>query len=400
MNFPEIIKTSIFTVLSQVFGKNQHADQALRLVLRANRTLERQERRHIAETSYDIIRKWRWLWVCLDQEPNLAPPALENLLNTYFLLQDGGASHRSLSTEDKKILARAEKLQKIRKLRESMPDWLDELGEKELGERWDSVLHALNEKPSVVLRVNTLKTSRNKLAIALNKQHIGFSCVPWAKDALVLLNHANVFEWHAFYDGHFEMQDAASQMVAEMARVEPGMRVVDSCAGAGGKTLHLAALMKNKGKIIAMDTNEDRLLELRRRAARAGADIVETRAIVSSQTIKRLKKSAHRVIVDAPCSGLGSLKRNPDIKWRLRPGNLTRLSEQQQKILSSNCRMVQVHGLFVYAVCSVLPSEGEKQIESFLQDHLEKFRLIEERRFWPDIDGFDGFYVAVMERAG
>jgi len=400
MNIPETIKTAIFTVLSQVFGNNQRADEALRHVLRANRSLAQTERGRIAEASYDIIRKWRWLWACLDQQPNLSSPVLEKLLNTYFLLQDGSASRRSLSSEDKKILARAEKLQNIRRLRESLPDWLDELGEKELGERWDAVLHALNEKPSVVLRVNTLKTTKDKLALALNKQHIGFSSVPWAKDALVLHNHANVFEWYTFYDGHFERQDAASQMVAELARAEPGMRVVDACAGAGGKTLHLAALMQNRGRIIAMDVNEKKLLDLRRRAARAGADIVETRAIVSSQTIKRLKKTAHRVIVDAPCSGLGSLKRNPDIKWRLQPQQLERLLSQQHQILSSNSRMVQVGGLFVYAVCSVLPSEGEKQIESFLQDRSQEFRLIEERRFWPDVDGFDGFYIAVMERTG
>ncbi len=379
---------------------NSRADKSLKNVFRSNNRLSKQERAIVAETSYDIIRRWRWLWACLDQEPSLQPSALERVLRAHSLLQNEEISLAWLSPEDKEILARAKKLHEIRKLRESVPDWLDELGEKELGQCWDSVLHALNEKPSLVLRANTLKTSRDELALLLKEQGIETSCVPWAKDALVLSKYVNAFRLQAYHDGFFEVQDAASQRVAEMARVRPGMRVVDACAGAGGKTLHLAALMQNRGRIIAMDTNEGKLLELRKRATREGIDIIETRVIISSKTIKRLKNAADRVIADAPCSGLGSLRRNPDVKWRLQPEQMTRLLALQHQILMSNSCMLQPGGLLLYAVCSVLPSEGEKQIESFLLERSTKFRLVEEKRFWPEIDGFDGFYVAVMERIG
>src|SRR6185295_11565047 len=189
-----------------------------------------------------------------------------------------------------KILANIQKLESVRALRESIPDWLDELGEKELGESWDKELHALNEQARVVLRVNTLKASRYVLQQALKQSEIEAETLPQCADALILQKRVNIFQQPVFKQGWFEVQDASSQLVAPFLDVHPGMRVIDACAGAGGKTLHLASLMQNKGQLIALDTEGWKLQELRHRMRRAGAGVIETRTIDSTKVIKRLQE--------------------------------------------------------------------------------------------------------------
>ncbi|MEY4930912.1 MAG: hypothetical protein RI909_1636, partial [Bacteroidota bacterium] len=190
---------------------------------------------------------------------------------------------------------------------------------------------------------------------------------------------------------------AGSQAIAPFLRVEQGQRVVDACAGGGGKTLHLAALMNNKGRIIAMDTEEWKLDELKKRARRAGVDNIEPRAIESSKTIKRLENSADRLLLDVPCSGLGVIKRNPDAKWKLTPEFIERVKELQQHILVDYSTMLKKDGLMVYSTCSLLPSENEKQVETFLESRKDKFELIEQKWLKPS-EGFDGFYMALIKR--
>jgi len=177
------------------------------------------------------------------------------------------------------------------------------------------------------------------------------------------------------------------------------MRVVDACAGGGGKTLHLAALMKNKGRIIAMDTEDWKLDELKKRARRAGAsDIIETRVIDSSKVIKRLENSADQLLLDVPCSGLGVLRRNPDAKWKLSADFIEKVKIQQLEILSQYSSMLKPGGVLVYSTCSIFPSENEKQVESFLQSEGGKFDLLEQKTLLPSA-GFDGFFMARMKKA-
>jgi 16S rRNA (cytosine967-C5)-methyltransferase len=176
------------------------------------------------------------------------------------------------------------------------------------------------------------------------------------------------------------------------------MRVVDGCAGAGGKSLHLAALMKNKGRIVALDTIEWKLKELRKRAARAGADTIETKVIEGAQTIKRLRETADRVLLDVPCSGLGVIRRNPDAKWKLHEEELTRLTALQADILERYSRMTRPGGKLVYATCSIFRSENEDQVRAFLQKYGEEWTLEEEFRLQPGDDGGDGFYAARLAR--
>jgi 16S rRNA (cytosine967-C5)-methyltransferase len=211
---------------------------------------------------------------------------------------------------------------------------------------------------------------------------------------LVLKERTNVFTSPHFKNGLFEIQDASSQLVADFVEVEGNMRVIDACAGAGGKTLHLAALMQNKGKIIAMDTEEWKLTELKKRARRGGANNIEIRLIDNNKAIKRLADSADRLLLDVPCSGLGVLKRNPDAKWKLDVDFINHIKETQQEILQNYVQMLRNGGQLIYATCSILPSESENQVEKFLESQNGAFELLDQQRISPAQTGFDGFYMA------
>ena len=218
-------------------------------------------------------------------------------------------------------------------------------------------------------------------------------------DALVLKERANVFLTDAFKEGLFEVQDASSQLVAAFLDVQPGMRVVDTCAGAGGKTLHMASLMENKGQLIAMDLYESKLKQLKLRAKRNGAFNIEYRIIDSTKVIKKLYEKADRVLIDAPCSGLGVLKRNPDAKWKLQPEFIDNIRKVQAEVLENYSKIVKPGGKLVYATCSVLPSENQEQVNKFLTTEIGKsFTFVKDSKVLASDSGFDGFYMALLER--
>jgi 16S rRNA (cytosine967-C5)-methyltransferase len=175
------------------------------------------------------------------------------------------------------------------------------------------------------------------------------------------------------------------------------MYVMDLCAGAGGKTLHLAALMRNQGEIKAFDVEENKLRELHRRSKRAKVSIIKTELITSTSTLEKHTKWADRLLVDAPCSGLGTLKRNPEIKWNLDEGQLIAYQETQRKLLSKAAPLIQPKGKLIYATCSILPSENENQIDWFIKENPE-FKLEEEIKISADSSKFDGFYMARLTR--
>ena len=204
-----------------------------------------------------------------------------------------------------------------------------------------------------------------------------------------------LFNKNSFQRGFFEIQDASSQLVAPFLKIDPGMKICDVCAGAGGKTLHLSALSKNKGQIIAMDIYKHKLVQLKKRAKRNSAFNIETKLIENSKSIKRLKGKVDRLLIDAPCSGLGVLRRNPDSKWKLQPDFLNKIKDTQLEILKKYSKLIKKNGKMVYATCSILPSENEYQIQSFLKSEEGKdFTLEEEKKISPLISGFDGFYMA------
>ena len=394
---------AIFAVLKDVFEKNVYADKAIEKVMKANKYWDVKERGFVSDISYDMVRNWRLLFISAGMEPNakLVDKNLWMIFGTYLVF-DGYTlpeSNYFKGLNEKKIVSQLQKFHKISKIRESVPDWLDELGEKELGKDWDKIIRSLNQKPTTILRVNTLKTNTKELQQLLEVEKItDTSSIIWSPDAIELKYPRNVFRTEAFHKGLFEVQDASSQMVSEFLNVQAGMRVVDACAGAGGKTLHLAALMKNKGRIIALDVKEKKLEELKKRASRADVRIVETRPIDSSKVIKRLKDSADRLLLDVPCSGLGVLRRNPDSKWKLNMEEIERVKTIQREILTNFSDITKVGGKMVYATCSILPSEGEEQVKWFLKLAGDKWNLVGEKRYSPEVYHADGFYMALLER--
>lgn len=386
---------AVVQVLESIFQENRHADKAIEKLLKQNPRWGSRDRRFIAETTYDIVRWYRLLGYLSD-----TPNDFWRLMGAWFLLNrsPGLPAWKEFDGLDAEIiLKKYEKAKQIRAVHESIPDWLDQIGENELGARWEKEIISLNEEAKVVLRANTLKNSREELQETLAGENIETEAVRDYPDAVILTQRQNVFSQPAFKEGLFEVQDAGSQAIAPFLNVEPGHRVIDACAGGGGKTLHLAALMQNRGRIIALDTESWKLEELKKRARRAGAsNIIETRLIESSKTIKRLENSADRVLLDVPCSGLGVLKRNPDAKWKLTSESIEKVRDTQQMILRDYSSMLKKDGLMVYSTCSILPSENEKQVERFLREQKE-FQLLKQRMIFPS-QGFDGFYMALIKK--
>jgi 16S rRNA (cytosine967-C5)-methyltransferase len=313
--FPNLVR-AVVAALQEIFDEGRYADKVIQYTLKSNPKWGSRDRAFIAENVYEIVRWYRWLYE-LDGRPPKNEADWWRLFGIRLLLEGhilpSWTEFQSLHPET--LLKRQDELQSIRKVRESIPDWLDALGEKELGEEWTPMLQALNEQAPVVLRVNRLKTSPEDLQEQLAASRILTESL--GADALVVTRRRNLFTTESFKKGLFEVQGYSSQQVAPYLNVEPGMRVIDACAGGGGKTLHLATLMENKGQIIALDTEAWKLKELKKRARRNGAHIVETRPIESTKVIKRLANSADRVLLDVPCSGLGVIRRNPDAKWKL-----------------------------------------------------------------------------------
>ncbi len=393
---------AVLNGLHQIFNEEKYADKVVAQVLKSDKRWGSRDRGFIAETSYEIVR-WKRLYAAIAevQEP-FHRDDLWRIFAVWATLRGYPLpSWKPLEgAPTRRIKGRFETLRKERKYRESVPDWLDELAVKSLGEKkWEKELEALNTMAPVVLRANSLKILPKLLRNALLEEKITTQFLSKYPNALVLDERTNVFSTDAFQKGLFEVQDAASQCVAPFTEAESGMRVIDACAGAGGKSLHIAAMMQNKGQLIALDIHQYKLRELKRRAKRAGAHNIETRLIDSTKVIKKLHQTADRVLLDAPCSGMGVLRRNPDAKWKLNQEFIERIVKEQQQILSQYAQMVKPGGKLVYVTCSILPQENEAQISAFLTTEIgQSFALEKENHFWPSVHGFDGFYMARLKR--
>jgi 16S rRNA (cytosine967-C5)-methyltransferase len=386
--------------LSMIFNDGEYAGKVVEKALKRDKRWGARDRKFVAETIYDITR-WKRLYneIAGTKEHY----SRENLWKMFAVW----ATLKGIELPDwkyfettpvRRIKGKFDELQSDRKIKESIPDWMDEVAVKELGEAvWTREIAAMNQKAEVILRVNTLKIDVSTLQKFLRKEEVDTEFVRDNPTALRLVERKNVFLTEAFKRGYFEVQDASSQLVAPFLQVEPGMRVIDTCAGAGGKTLHLAAIMENKGQIIALDIYGGKLAQLKKRAKRAGVHNVDMRVIDSTKVIKKLKDSADAVLIDAPCSGIGVLKRNPDSKWKLQPEFMDKIRDTQAEILDKYSQMVKPGGKLVYATCSILPSENENQVKTFLDSHKE-FKFVEDKKISPSKSGFDGFYMALLEK--
>ncbi|QWX85525.1 methyltransferase domain-containing protein [Cellulophaga sp. HaHaR_3_176] len=393
---------AVVDALNLIFNEGEYADKVVQKVLKFDKRWGARDRGFIAETTYEIVRYKRLYTEIAEVKAPFSRPNCFRLFAVWAVLRGIELPDwKQIETvPTRKIKGRFDELTKIRKFKESIPDWIDELGEKSLGDkRWTKEIHALNQQADVILRANTLKTTKEELRKILLENGVDCEPIKGYKDALKLVERGNVFRTDAFQNGFFEVQDASSQLVAEYLDVQPGQRVIDTCAGAGGKTLHIAALMENKGQLIAMDIYENKLKELKRRAKRNGAFNIEPRVIDSTKVIKKLTGKADRILIDAPCTGLGVLRRNPDAKWKLQPEFLEKIKATQQEILRSYSRMLKPEGKMVYATCSVLPQENNDQVKSFLaSEEGRDFRLVKENKVSAAESGYDGFYMALLEK--
>jgi 16S rRNA (cytosine967-C5)-methyltransferase len=388
-----ILLQAVVNALTTIFTDNKYADKVIEKTLKENPKFGGRDRRFIAETTYDIVRNYRLLSHLAGSETGFW-----EILGVYFIVRHlPMPEERDFKNLNEKIILDKYKAIKDQKIIESYPDWLWDLCENELGkEVWENEAKALNQQAEVVLRVNTLKTKKEILKQHLAEQEIEVDFLNGFNDALLLSHRQNLFQNPLFKLGLFELQDAGSQHISEFLGVEPGMRVIDACAGGGGKTLHIAALMQNKGRIISMDITQWKLDELKKRARRATASNVEPRLIEGTKTIKRLENTADRLLLDVPCSGTGVIKRNPDAKWKLNLDFIDRTKVIQQKILSEYSIMTKIGGQLVYSTCSVLPSENRKQVDEFLANN-PNFELLKDQTILPS-EGFDGFYMALIKR--
>jgi len=256
---------AVVDALNLIFNEGEYADKVVEKTLKHDKRWGSRDRGFIAETTYDIVR-WKRLYSEIAEVS--APYSRPNLFRLFAVwavlrgiqLPDWKQIEK---TPTRRIKGKFDELSKIRKYRESIPDWIEQLGLNSLGEElWTREIAALNKQAQVILRVNTLKTTKNNLRNILLEEGIETETIEGYPDALKLKERTNVFRTKAFAEGFFEVQDASSQKVGTFTKAEPGLRVIDACAGAGGKTLHLAALMKNKGQLIALDIYENKLKEL------------------------------------------------------------------------------------------------------------------------------------------
>ncbi|KNC66642.1 RsmB/NOP family class I SAM-dependent RNA methyltransferase [Pseudoalteromonas ardens] len=387
--------STLHTAFNGIFQQSLYADKVIQHHLHDNPHWRREDKAYFVTTLYDLVRFIRKLaYASNASEQDFWP-----VWQAFQLLNDkpipDWPEMRNLSKAE--LLTRLDTASQAIQL--SYPDWLDTLGSSQLGQQWPQVAEALNRAPGYYVRANTLKTSADALAGKLEREQISCEHISSAlPDALVIQAVDKLFKSSAFQSGECEMQDAGSQQIAPLLDVAPGMKVVDACAGAGGKSLHLAALMKNKGRLLSMDIHQHKLDTLKKRAKRAGCHMIETRAIKNNKTIKRLKDKFDRVLLDVPCSGTGVLRRNPDSKWHLSEQSISDLIALQADLLQRYSQMCRPGGKLVYATCSILPVENQQQVVQFL-DANPDWTLQQELSLLPGINSeFDGFYGAVLCR--
>ncbi len=404
-------------VLDEVLTMRFAADSVVSHWFRAHPSLGIRDRAEVAESVYDVLRNLRLY-------RQLAESGVGNAVRRL-------AIQGALSTMDpEKVkavldvgeLAWLERIAQIEPssmslpVRESLPDWLyDRI--KDFPEL-ESLAHSLNQHAALDIRVNPFKAERDEMLADLTRgnavRHAPVA-TPFSPWGIRLKGRPAMNKWHQFEHGLIEVQDEGSQLLALLVGPKRGEMVIDFCAGAGGKTLLLGALMRSTGRLYAFDVSATRLAKAKPRFARSGLSNVVPVAIdhENDQRVRRLAGKAHRVLVDAPCSGVGTLRRNPDLKWRQSAQSLEELVALQARILASASRCVAPGGRLVYATCSLLTEENENQAEKFLAEHPE-FELVDAApilaartplviegpylKLRPDVHGTDGFFAAVFER--
>jgi 16S rRNA (cytosine967-C5)-methyltransferase len=393
--------TGLIEILTRVFAYQEYSDKAIQAVFQSKKKWGAHDRAFVAENAYEIIRWNKRLRYALgvtteDYFKKEAIEIIPALVTAHtYLKYDYIPDLLNIKFDKQKVKDRWYNPPSP-DIEKSVSAWLWQKGYEQLGDRWGIELDSMNTLAPVYLRANSHLVSREELLKALHQEGIEARMVEGLPHAIQLEKRLNVFRIGAFHKGYFEVQDGGSQLIAPFLEVEPGMRVIDACAGAGGKTLHIGSLMENKGHIIAMDVSPAKLNELKHRARRLKLFNIETRLIDNKQ-IKRLAASADRLLLDVPCTGTGVIKRNPDAKWRINQNLLEDVLEKQKDILETYVRMLRKGGKLVYATCTLFPEENERQIEAFLSEN-NSFELEEMKYIYPSETNFDGFFMARLKK--
>ncbi|MCT7904682.1 Ribosomal RNA small subunit methyltransferase B [Candidatus Ornithobacterium hominis] len=386
-------------ILKAVFLENKYTDKEIEKCFKRNKQWGSRDRGFVAELIYECVR-WKRL-INYASGNSLEQKNYWKFIATWMIINDAEIpdldEFKSLRINREKVKKNFRDAHRNPAIEQSVSEELKALGLQQLPERFWKEIQVMNQPAPAILRTNTLVNSRSELIKKLKKENVEVKPLQKFPEALVLAEKENIFLTQAFKDGSFEMQDASSQQVAHFCEVKPGMRVADACAGAGGKSLHLSALMENKGQIISMDIYEWKLKELKRRAKRNHSHNVQIKFIESSKTIKRFHQSFDRVLIDAPCTGIGILGRNPDAKYKIDFSFFDRVLREQKEILRNYAEMVKKEGLLIYATCSIFPAENKQQVQAFLEEN-QNFEFVEDRMLWPSETGYDGFYMAKMRR--
>lgn len=388
---------AVVDVLEQIMKEHEHAASVIGRKISENKKWGSRDRSFIVETTQDILRHFRKLAWSIGKEYTDPKLNMWHVVGAWWLMKGNelppyepfdAMDALAVSARLGELTAPAIKL--------SMPDELMQLATDALQQKAETELEAMLQEADLYIRVNIFKTNRDTLQKQLKKQDIETARVDGAPDALRLVKRRHLMNLPQFKNGLFEVQDAGSQLIAPYLDVQAGMRVVDACAGGGGKTMHLADLMKNTGQIVAMDVAEIKLRNIRTRADRTGFSNIRA-SLVTDARVEELYQWADRLLLDVPCSGLGVLKRNPDTKWRLTTEEIMDIISTQQQILEKYHTMLKPGGKMVYATCSILPQENELQVERFIAKYPE-YSLVQQQYAWPSELGGDGFYMALLQK--
>lgn len=429
------IQTAI-EILEKIKDSNIPMDNTMRDYLHHRRYIGSKDRKYIVELVYNIVRSTARLGWWLDHVKLEDTPRSRALV---YIMLDGLSDHDvsirftgekycpdPLSDDEK---AAVEKLNGSQLIHDDMPeavkvecpDWAEDKLRPLFGDDFAAELKAMLEPAQMDLRVNTLKLTRDQAQDSLAKDDVETTKTPYSPHGLRAVGKPYMSATKAFHKGFVEIQDEGSQLISHLCGVQPGMRVLDFCAGGGGKTLGLAAAMQGKGIIFAMDNNSRRLEKGRRRYKKADVHNIEVRSLEDEKNrkwLRRQKDAMDVVLVDAPCSSSGTWRRNPDLRWNWYGPNLEEITTLQAEILERVSDKVKIGGRLVYATCSLFAEENEQQIEKFLKAH-SNYKVLPVPDIWPEnADGgandcpvstdflrltpknhqTDGFFTAVLER--
>lgn len=426
-------------IAAEIRSEWSHSTDIMGRAFRTHRNLPSRDRRLVAETVYGLLRMDRRLDGQVDElgtfnrgPKRIVTPMMRDQAKLLFWeLGQGTLSAEVVAAELRPIMGFPVAADQIasdefglgkkaglerQAIRLSFPTWMLERFVQDVGEDEAMKLAAsMNERAPLMVMTNTRLITREELIARLASEGVTAEPTRLAHAGLVLKTRVNALGLQSFQDGLFEVMDEGSQLVAEAVDPQPGCRVVDACAGAGGKTLALGALMQGKGRLFAMDVAGKKLEELRKRARRAGLSNVTARAVEGPQLPEEARGEAwDRVLVDAPCSGLGTLRRNPEARWRSSPADVARFPSMQLSLLVAYAPLVAIGGRLIFATCTVLRAENELVIETFLKERSDfapvpldevlgkdRARLLgdgDTLRLFPHRHGTDGFFTSIMRR--